>query len=433
MVLLFILSWSCATYQPPPPSLYIGNLPAAFVTELSLDERILIEDAWNSLKKGDVSKAERSISKLGEKNPVYYIGFGFASMLLGNMQYAEGYFKTALSYYPDMAVIHSGLAQVYQKTGREDEAFAEFREVLKKEPDNLWAKQQYEALKSRKTQEVMTEAKQALAAGNTEKSKQAYLRALHYSPQSTEAHLRLAEIYKMENNRQNALIHLKAASANEPKNKDILKNYAESLFQAERYARSLEIYEELEEMEPDNKEIASRIESIKNALGVIELPSQYNSIPFSESVTKEEMAALLAVKFKGTLETISSQPPIIIDIATSWASKFILQISSLGILDIYPNHTFQPKKIITRAEMAEILIRFIHYLEKKGHKFIRQIQPEKIQISDVSPQNYYYKPIVEILSFDIMDLTPDREFKTDSAVSGQEAVKLLDIILALIR
>ncbi len=433
ILLLFMFFWSCATYQPPPPSLYIESIPPSIVAELSLEERILTEDAWNNLKQGKGGKAEKTISRLGSQNPIYNVGLGYAYFLQNKLETAEEFFKAALRARPDMTLSHSGLAQVYQKAGREDRTFAEYREILKIEPDHPWAKQQYETLKNRKIEEALMEAKAALAEGDTEGSKEAYLKALYYAPQSTEVHLVLAEIYKKENKLQNALVHLHAASSNEPENREILKDYAEALYQAAQYTKSLEIYEKLHNLEPRNKEIMDRIESIKNRLGIFELPSRYNSIAFSEAVSKEEIAALLVVKFKGILDEVSRKPPIIIDIATSWASQFILQMTSLGILDIYPNHTFQPKKIVTRAEMAEILLRLINYLEKKGFKFILHIPPEKIQISDVAPHNYYYQPIIQILSYNIMDLSLDRAFNPDLPVSGQQSIKLLDIILALIK
>jgi hypothetical protein len=145
------------------------------------------------------------------------------------------------------------------------------------------------------------------------------------------------------------------------------------------------------------------------------------------------MAALLAVKFKDVLEETNKKPPIIIDIATSWADDYILQMASLDLLDIYPNHTFRPKKIINRAEMAEILLRLVNYLSDRGFRFMQQIPPENIQISDVSIDNYYYQPIIQILSYDIMSLSLDKTFKPDFPVSGPDSIKLFDIILGQIR
>lgn len=429
----FIIFWSCATYQPLPPSLHIGDLPQSIVTDLSLDERILTEEAWNNLKQGKGKKAKKIISKLGTESPFYYVGLGYASFLLNNLPESEIFLKKALQNYPEMILVHTGLAQVYQKTGRDDLAFSELREALKSEPDNPWARQAYETLKDRKTEEALNEAEIFLAQGNTEKTKESYLKALYYSPQSTRTHLALADIYKKENNLKSALVHLKAANQNEPKNKKILRMYGETLYEAGQYPKGLEIYEKLLDFEPDNKETINRVEAIKNRLGIFELPSQYDAIPASEAISKEEIAALLGVKLKDFLEDPSTQPPIIIDISTSWASKYILKTASLGLLDVYSNHTFQPKKIVTRAEMAEILFRLINYLKRRGSRFIQQIPPNKIQISDISPQHIYYQPILQIVSYDIMGLSADRAFNPDLPISGQESGRLLDIILALIK
>lgn len=433
LLLLIPLFWSCATYQPPPPSLYIEDLPQVTVAELSLEERIITEDAWSNLKQGKGNKARKIISKLEPESSFYYVGLGYSYLLLKEFQASENSFKNALQDYPEMALIHIGLAQVYQEKGRENLAFAEYREVLKREPEHSWVKQEYEILKNKKTEEALNEAKASHSEGDTERSKEAYNKALYYSPKNTESHLALAEIYIKENKLQNALTHLRTASSNEPNNKEILKKYGEVLFQAERHTKSLEIYEKLQKLEPQNEEIKGKIETLKNRLGIFELPSQYNSIISREAVSREEIAALLSVKFKEILGEPSSPPPIIIDIATSWASKFILLITSFEIMEVYPNHTFLPKKIVKRAETAKILLQLINYLKEKGYRFIQQIPPEKIQLSDVSQDNFYYRSIIQMVSYDIMGLSPERSFKPDLPVSGAESTKLLNIILALIK
>jgi Tfp pilus assembly protein PilF len=214
--------------------LHIGNLPPSVVAELSLEERILAEEGWSDLKQGRESRAEKTLSKLGLESPIYAVGLGYINSLSNKLQAAEKFFKQALQARPELALAHFGLAQIYQKTGKEDQAFAALREVLKTEPDNLWAKQQYESLKDRKLEEVLAEAKSALDADDIKKGKAALLKALYYAPQHMDSHLKLAEIYKKENKLQNALVHLKAASSTEPENADILRNYAETLSRLDR-------------------------------------------------------------------------------------------------------------------------------------------------------------------------------------------------------
>lgn len=437
LIISFLSMWilSCAShkYRLSQPSIYLESLPQTIVTELSLDERIATEEAWKHLKEGNGGKAQKILFLLGAKSPAYYVGLGYANILLQRFQASEKHFKAGLVYYPDMILIHLGLAQLYQKTGRENLAFTKYLEVFERNPEHRFAKQEYEALKAKKTEEALEEGKYFLTIDNSERAKEAFLKALYYTPNSKEAHLTLAEIYKEENKLQDAIGHLEALSSLEPKNPQILQNYADTLFKAKQFEKSLEIYKEVLALQPDNKDLKSRIESIKNRLGIFDLPSQYRTIPSKTEVSKEEVASLLAVKFQGILEDKKAKTPIIIDISTSWASKFILKMTSLGLLDIYPNHTFQPNKIVTRAEMAEILIRLIKLLKEKNHRFIQQFPPEKIYIADLSPNNYYYKSITQIVSYQIMDLSSDKKFRPDQPLSGQETIRILDIILNLIK
>lgn len=424
--------WSCVTYLPPPPTLHIESPPAAVTAGMTLDERIVLEDAWRSLRQGNVAKAEKILAELGTDSPFYYAGLGYAYFIVKDLPAAEQAFSASLTREPDLVLGHIGLAQVYEEMGRDDLAFNSYREVLKKMPDHPWAKPRYESLKTRKTEESLEEGRLFLAAGDTEKSTAAYLKALHYSPLSNEAHLALAGIYRRENKLQNALVHLKAASTNAPEDRDILLEYADLLLQVEDYKKSLDVLEKLAAKVPSDQQVKDRLETVKNRLGIFELPSQYENIQASESVTKQDLAALLGVKFKDYLEEPSQEPQILVDISTSWASKFIIKTTSLGLLDVYPNHTFQPQKVVSRAEAAEILYRLTEYLKSRGHRFVELIPPEKIPIADVPPGNYYHRPIIQMIAYDIMGLYPDLTFRPDLPLSGPEAVRVMDIILALI-
>ena len=424
---------SCATYQPPPPSFYLDDLPPFFVTQLSLDERIITEEAWKSLRAGNAKKAQKDFAKLGSQSPFYEVGLGFSAYLLEDLVGAEQYFRASSQKHPDLVLSHVGLAQIYLETGREDDAFTQLREILKQEPQHPWAYPRYENIKIKRTQESIAEAKSFWTAGNKEMSKQSFLRALYYSPNSIDAHLSLANIFRLERNYSSAQVHLQAAMSIDAENVEVQKLYADTLFQTEEYKKSLEVYERLQSRLPDDRTIRERLETIKNRLGIFELPDQYDAIPGLEAMTKEDVAALIGVKFKGILDEPSQTPPIIIDIATSWASKYIIQIASEGIMDVYPNHTFQPKKLMTRGDMADVLFRLIDYLKLRGYSFIQQIPPERIQISDILADNFYFQPIVQLISYDIMDLFSDRTFRPDIPVSGREAIKYVDILLMLIK
>lgn len=430
---LCVLLASCATVAPTPPNLYIENLPQSLVTPLTLEERIQMEEAWDQLRQGRLDKAEEAFLRLGPSSPLYNPGLGYVFLLREDFPSAEGYFRLALDENPGSLLAHLGLTQLYQKIGDEDKTFNELREVLKIEPTNFWAKQGYESLKTQKTGQAVEAAREAIARGDTEHGKESYLKALHYSPESIPAHLALARLYRDEDRLSNALVHLKAATEVEPDNIGILNAYAETLAEAKEYERSLEIYQEILARDSGNQQARQQVESLKSTLGIFEIPSLYNEIPLAPAITREDLAALLAVKLKDVLGETSSQPPIIIDIATSWAVKFIIKATSLRLLEIYPNHAFQPKRNVTREELAETLLKVIQYLEGRGHRFIPQIPLDMIQIQDVAPEHYSYRTISRILSYQIMELYPDKTFRPDQTVPGAEAVKTFDVLVALVR
>jgi len=430
---LFILLASCVTVAPPPPNLYIESLPQSLVTPLTLEERIQMSEAWESVKQGRTDRAEKAFLRLGPESPVYAVGLGYVSLLREDFTAAEEWLKLAVAENPAALLAHLGLIQVYQKMGDGDKAFNELREVLKIDPLNSWAKEGYESLKAQKTEEAVSFARQAAAKGDNETARESYLKALHYSPESADIHLALAGLYKSENKIPSALVHLKAAISTAPENIEALQMYAATLAEAKQYDRSLDIYQKVLELDGQNQEARRQVEELKNKLGIAELPSRYNDIPVSSAITREDLAALLAVKLREVLTETAAQPPIIIDISASWASKYIVKVASLGLLMVHSNHAFQPKRTITRAELAETLFRTIQYLERKGHKFIHQIPPNRIQALDVTPDHFGYQPITQILSYQVMELYPDKTFRPDQPVPGPEASKTIDILLALTR
>jgi Tfp pilus assembly protein PilF len=430
---LCVLLASCIPVPPPPPNLYLENLPQSLTTSMALEERIQTEDAWNYLRDGRLDRAQKAFVKLGPESPIYSIGLGFLALIQQDYETAGGFLSQAAQKYPDSPLAHLGLFQLYQKTNESDKAFNELREVLKLDPQNDWTREQYEALKKEKTEQAIDEARSAAASGDIPKARDAYLKALHYSPESPDVHLALADIYKKEDKPSSGLVHLKAAAAADPRNAKILEDYAATLEEAKQYDRSLEVYEKLRELAPDNAKVKEKVEALKNRLGIFELPSKFNDIATAAAVAREDLAALLAVKLRNDLGEAPEQPPIIVDISASWASKFILKVTSLGLLDVYANHTFQPRRMVIRSELAEALDRVITYLAERGHRFIRQIPPERIQIADVTADRNYHRPISQVLSYQIMEFFPDRTFRPDQTVSGADAIKAVDALLALLR
>ena len=49
---LCVLLASCVPAPPPPPNLYLENLPQSLTGAMELEERIQTQDAWNLIRDG---------------------------------------------------------------------------------------------------------------------------------------------------------------------------------------------------------------------------------------------------------------------------------------------------------------------------------------------------------------------------------------------
>lgn len=434
LLLTVVFMASCATFQKTytPPSFHLEGPQPVVLAQLTLNQRIAFEEGWASLKKGNVEKARKEFTRLGEKNAFYHLGEGYCRLYEQNLQGAEVSFQKALKINPDLISARVGLVLIYEQQHNEDKLFLELREILKKEPEHSWAKMKYEDLKSRKTQTLIKEAQSFLNQNKKEEAKQSLLKALFYSPNSTEAHLQLARLYRSEKKYSQALNHYQTLSHLAPKDKQILREYAETLLENDNLSKSLDVYEKLRELAPSDQQVQEKIDFLKNQLGIVELPSMYNEIPKARAITRQDLAAIIAVKFNQYLpEPVT--PPIIVDISTSWAAKFIIKVAAVPLMDIYDNHTFEPNRVVTRAEMAETFFRLINFLKEKGKKLIPLIPPNKIQISDIPEENLYYLPAVQMVAYQLMELSAQKRFLPDSPVSGIEALRTADLLLNLIK
>ncbi|MGZ5497540.1 MAG: tetratricopeptide repeat protein [Candidatus Aminicenantales bacterium] len=420
--------WSCATLPPAPPAFFVEDLPAEATTRLRLDDRIAAEDAWDALKSGRPELARKYLMKLGTASPIREAGLAYVDLFNADLAAAEARFRSSIAATPGMVPSHVGLAQIYESRRERDKVFDEYREILRFDPANRWAAPRFEALRAELVKDSAAAARTALASGNRETAKREFLKVLSYSPDSTDAHLELARIYRQEKNKTEALVHFKAAMESGTQDKAVLREYAEFLAESGELGQSLDVLEKLAAEAPKDPSVGKRVEELRARLGVYEIPSQYDAIPALEAIAREDLAALIGVRFEKDLAATGGRTEILVDIATSWAQRFIVPVASLGIIRASVNHTFQPRRIINRAELADAAIRLIGVLQDRGARFVPLVEERRIQIADVASDNPYYPSITKVLAFQVMTLTPDRKFEPERTVSGEEAIRVLDII-----
>lgn len=135
-----------------------------------------------------------------------------------------------------------------------------------------------------------------------------------------------------------------------------------------------------------------------------------------QAMTRAEMAAVLSRVHAGQKETV--QTIKYTDMSDfGWAANEIQQATTAGLMTGYKDGTFRPNKLITRAEMAAIVARWMDlsgdpsspFTDTEGHW---------------SAQN-----IAQVQKAGYMKGMPDRSFRPDQYVSRAEAVTLINRVL----
>ncbi|MDD8027684.1 MAG: S-layer homology domain-containing protein [Acidobacteriota bacterium] len=424
---------SCMTGPGALPSIHIEPPTPGAAASLTLDERIAVQDAWTALREGRLDRSRKLFARLPPDNPFVAAGLGYLAIIDENLAAAEDYLQRSIEIQPELTVSYLGLGQVYQKTGQDEPAYKMYLEALKREPENEFARKAADDLAGSLTEAAMAEAARAAGAGQPEKSKAAYLQALEYSPRLKAAHNALARLFIQEKDFHSAFLHMKAAGDDRVEDTVLLREFADALYKAGQWSRSLEIYEQIIGLDPQDKPVKDRIDQIKNRLGVVDLPDQYAAIARSAVLTREDAAALIGVQFREILSESSAKPPIIVDITVSWAQRYIIRVAALSIMEVYSNHTFLPKKTLNRAEFAEILSRLIETLKKSGSKILPQIAIDRIRITDVPQEHFYFQPVAQAVAYGLMELSSDRAFKPELPMTGREAVRTVELLAGLAR
>jgi len=112
------------------------------------------------------------------------------------------------------------------------------------------------------------------------------------------------------------------------------------------------------------------------------------------------------------------------DIAGHWAENFVTDIVNLQVrgLEAYPDHTFQPDKLITRGEYAFMLEDILIAILREESLATKYLDGNASRFPDVNASAPYYNAICNMVDKNIMDANINSEFEPEHTVSGTEAL-----------
>jgi tetratricopeptide (TPR) repeat protein len=414
-----LVSLACA--HPRPVRLPEGEdyvFPAARPGELRPGEAAAVEKAWRQVLTGDTTGATRAFRRVLTARPGLLpaeTGLAFARLRAGSFAEAGSGFEGALARRPDYLPALMGAAAAAVKMGRLDRALDLYRRAAAAEPSDSRVRRRLAEVKLRVTESRVAAAKKALDEGETARAIEAYRAALDAAPEVAGLRLALADLLLSEGASQEAALVLAADPGGD---RQARLRLAEIQSGMGEYRHALETLDAVLARDPRDPEARVRAREAREALTLSELPEEYRRIPVASRLSRAELAALLCLNLPALNRLPPGEPRVAVDISGSWARNYIARVLALDLMEVLPNHTFQPGLAVRRGELARAASKA---LELVGAR-VRPGAPP----ADMAPANAAYEAVVRVVGAGLMELNAEGGFEPGRLVTGREGLDVVE-------
>jgi tetratricopeptide (TPR) repeat protein len=426
LVLAALLS-ACARPAPRaplPPDTEEYTFPAAGPGELNAKESERLEKAWLSMRHGDVARAERDLQGLLRDRPGLIpaeTALAYTRLRAGRVDEAQRLFTSVLARRDAYVPALVGAASAARRAGKGDEALDLLRRAETAAPQDAAIRKRLAELRLQLTEQRLAQGDEALAAGDRAGAERIYRAAIEDAPEVSGLRLKLADLLAGQGDRAGAIAVLEADPTED---RQVLLKLAELQTAGQELDRAVETYRRILARDPRDEEALRRSAEAREQLELAQMPEEYRRIGSAATITRADLAALLAVKVSALSRVPPGTPPVAIDISGSWARDHILKALAYDAMTVYPNHTFQPGAIVRRGDVARVVQRVLDLLN--------QPPGPAPALTDMSRGNLNYYPAARAVAAGLMDLTAAGAFEAWRPVSGAEATHILDGLVRLV-
>jgi tetratricopeptide (TPR) repeat protein len=390
------------------------------------------ERAWRFLQAGDLKNAEHEAAAALQASPAFFpaeAATGYIAMARKDPKAALPHFDKSLDRQPGYVPALVGRGQALQALERDEEAIAAFSAALVLDPSLADLPRQIEVLRFRGAEREIAAARQAARSGTVDEARRAYGRAIDMSPDSAFLYRELAAIERQGGDGDAALTHFRKSIELDPGDAASSVQIGEILEGRGDLEGAIQAYGAAMAIEPSER-IAARREALTARIELSRLPEEYQAIDGAEQLTRGQLAALIGIRLAGSLETLpATEPGVITDVRGNWAERWIMAVARAGVMEPFANHTFQPRAIVRRVDLAPIAGRLIVKLAPQAQ--VRAWQTERTPFTDLFPGHLAYPAASTAVASGVMTRTPDGAFQPSLPVTGAEAIAMVERIQRL--
>jgi tetratricopeptide (TPR) repeat protein len=290
-----------------------------------------------------------------------------------------------------------------------------------------------DVLKFRAAQPNIESARRAADAGRFDEARRRYASAIDASPQSGFLHRELAVVDQKAGDSTAALAHAEKAVSLDPGDARALQLVAEINEASGAWVKAADAYTALNAIEP-SEATAAKIDRMRERAAFDGMPAEYRSIEESPTVTRAQLAALLGVRLEALLRGArAANPSVMTDVRNNWAAPWILAVTRAGVMEAFPNHTFQPNATVRRGDVAQAVSRVLTLIGTEKPRLAARWRDPRPKFADVAPGHLSYPAAARSVSAGIMSPLEGDTFQLSRLVSGAEAADAVAKLAALAR
>jgi tetratricopeptide (TPR) repeat protein len=440
LVISAALGQSCAPKAPPVvpgapryPEFVFPAVPPDLARTAPTQVRAH-DAAWRQLQAGDARGALRAFEQIATRSVTFYpaeAGAGWAALAAHDAKQAVGAFDRALRRAPAYVPALVGRGEALLSLKDEPGALGAFEAALAVDPELAEIRRRVEVLRFRGLEQRLTAARRARDAGRADEARRAYARALELSPDSPLVYRELAEVERTAGDLAAALEHARAAARVDPSDGSTFVLIGEILEARGETGPALDAYLQAQALDalPD---IAARIDRLRRQSALALLPQQYRDLGGAARVTRGDLAALIGIRLDALLASARQRSGVLLtDVRGHWAAAWIDAVARAGILQPYPNHTFQPRNVIRRGDLAAAASRLLAVIGSRDRALAESWSGKRLAFPDLGGGHAMYAAASVAVASGVMSRLDKDAFGPSVVVSGAEAIATVDRLEAL--
>ncbi len=380
---------------------------------------------WLWLQAGDLKAAERNFEAALKLSTAFYpaeTGLGYVGLAKKDSNEAANHFDRAVVANPRYAPALVGRGEALLALGERDMALKSFEAAVVADEGLAGLRPRIEVLRVRGLQDDVDAARKAAETGNLDGARQAYGRAITASPDSPFLYRELADVIRKQGDLDIALQQAQKASELDPSDPRAQVMMGEILEARNDPMNAIAAYEAANALER-NEALERKIEAIRESMALAAMPAEFKAIDSSPNLSREQLAALVGVRLDEFFKRVPRRNAVVItDTRGSWATPWILSVTRAGVMEVYPNHTFQPEALVRRGELAEAASRVLSLIATQKPALAAAWRNSRREFSDVPPAHLNYPAASLTVGAGVMEALADGSFQLGKPVTGAEAV-----------